>query len=238
MGELNIKFIIENKLLEHLFQPIYHLRNNKIIGYEALIRCKLIDSPYALFQLAKTEAQLSYLDVYSISTAIQYFSEKGYFNKSNLLFLNIYPSTLLTPLFEQTIEKLLKSPNHNIQANKIVFEINESEEIENFCLVGEVISRLKQKGFLFAIDDFGSKGASLQRLVELEVDIIKLDRYFSKDLSNSINKQKIISLLLDYVKCKEKIILEGIESSTDIETSKNLGIQLGQGYLLGKPAKL
>lgn len=99
------------------------------------------------------------------------------------------------------------------------------------------ISVLKKKGFLVASDDTGTRGGSLQRIIELDVDYVKLDRYFSTDLAQSVNKQKVISLLFHFFNDEKRIILEGIETAKDLEVAKSIGIELGQGFLLGRPTE-
>lgn len=100
----------------------------------------------------------------------------------------------------------------------------------------KVVHLLKDKGYAIAIDDFGKGESSLQTVIELEPDFVKLDRYYAVKLSASIKKQNEIQMLLKLCQQKNmKLILEGIEEPTDLAMAKLLGVHLGQGYLLGEP---
>lgn len=120
----------------------------------------------------------------------------------------------------------------------VVLEINENKTVEDFQLLGKIINKLKENGFKFAIDDLGSNDTSLQNVAELDVDYYKVDQYFSKNLSLSFCKQKFISLLLLLIKNNDGFILEGIENEDDYHTAIKIGVQMGQGYFLGKPKRI
>ncbi|GAE25957.1 hypothetical protein JCM9140_1982 [Halalkalibacter wakoensis JCM 9140] len=239
MGQIDpyLTTLINKNMLYHVLQPIYALKSNNIIGYEALLRSKTNDTPVTLFKRAKQTDQLTVLDIYSFSNAIRHFSMMGQFCKPLILFINIYPSTLLSTLFKQALDELLDDPLLFLNPEQVVFEINENEDIHNFSETKKIISVLKKKGFLVASDDTGTRGGSLQRIIELDVDYVKLDRYFSTDLAQSVNKQKVISLLFHFFNDEKRIILEGIETAKDLEVAKSIGIELGQGFLLGRPTE-
>src|SRR5690606_28936871 len=114
--------------------------------------------------------------------------------------------------------------------------INESEKISDIDLLRKAIRFLRTNGFSVALDDLGKGEFSIQTVMELEPDFVKLDRYYSIDLSNSIEKQNEIQMILDV--CQQKniyLVLEGIEEPKDLAMAKKLGVHLGQGYLLGRP---
>lgn len=88
------------------------------------------------------------------------------------------------------------------------------------------------------MDDIGDGTADLKKIVEFMPDYIKMSRYFSKGLATTEKKQRILQLFLEYFGADTKMILEGIENQNDLVCAKNLGVALGQGYLLGKPKEL
>ncbi|MEK4222270.1 EAL domain-containing protein [Bacillus sp. FSL W8-0116] len=149
------------------------------------------------------------------------------------LFINVYPSTIIHPSFPDFLRKLkrIRSSHRNI-----VLEINESEKISDIDLLRKAIHFLRTNGFSVALDDLGKGEFSLYTVMELEPDFVKLDRYYSIDLSISIEKQNEIQMILNV--CQQKniyLVLEGIEEPKDLAMAKKLGVHLGQGYLLGKP---
>ena len=97
---------------------------------------------------------------------------------------------------------------------------------------------IQDLGFRLAIDDLGNGSSSLRKVVELQPDFVKLDKYFSENLSLSIRKQRLIKLLVEFCKGDSQIVLEGIEQKEDHDIGKKLGVDLGQGYYIGKPKPL
>ncbi|OIJ13372.1 hypothetical protein BKP35_09050 [Anaerobacillus arseniciselenatis] len=226
---------LEKQSYYHHFQPIINLKSDKVFGYEAFIRCREYASPEQLFREVSNHHELFLLDTYSIEQAIINFSS---FDHEGLLFLNVFPSTLLNKHFPKFVEKVLD--NRYSLKGRIIFEINESFEEDhlwNFDALNQRINFLHQLECRVAIDDVGKGAASLQRIVELKPDFIKLDRYFSTDISKNKEKQKLVTLFTNY--CNESnLIIEGIETTEDLATIKQLGVTFGQGYYLGKPKML
>ncbi|MGG4444772.1 EAL domain-containing protein [Brevibacillus fortis] len=221
-----------------VFQPLLHLRSGQFFGYEALLRSSTHQSPEFLFRKARSEGHLYELDTLSMKKAIEvYFTNVTSFDHAPLLFINVFPSTLINPAFLSFIsEDLFGSWN-----NRIVLEINEANEEDKMWeirLLGQKIRELRQQGFLIALDDVGSGAASLKKIVEYEPDIVKLDRYFGKQLSSLPNKQKLVSLFVQYCQDQTQLVLEGIEEPEDLSAALELGVPIGQGFLLGHPEPL
>lgn len=224
-------FYIDNSI-KHVYQPIYELSDFTIIGYEAFIRPNdYKDNIENLFLEAKKQNFLYELDTISIKNAVFTFFEKGFTNTK--LFINVFPSTIINPSFIPFFEELMKQVDKPL--NRIVLEINEAEEILDFNQLRKIINILKNKGIMFAIDDFGKGLISIKNVIELEPDIVKLDRFFSSNLFTSEKKQKMIRSLVDYFDDDVILILEGIEQPEELSIAKVLGISIGQGYLIGKP---
>ncbi|GAA0493212.1 hypothetical protein GCM10008986_19600 [Salinibacillus aidingensis] len=230
--------VIEQQLFFHHFQPIMDIQKHKIIGYEGLLRSNYIQNPETLFNTAIETNRLFELDTASIIKAIQTFDEMLVDQVSDVyVFLNVYPSTLLS----RTFLSLLKGafPDGIRSDVHMVLEINESELIHNVPLFNETLTKLQSFGFYIALDDVGKGASTFKRIIELNPDFIKLDKYFARDLHQSPNKQEMIRFFSNYCKKQEiKLVLEGLETRDELETAKMLGITLGQGYFLGKPNQL
>lgn len=230
-----IREIIAKNLFTNVFQPIYHLPSQKIVGYESLLRCPLVKSPDVLFQAAQKQGCVHELDMSSISNSIQTFYSYYKKIKENNLFLsvNVYPSTISFPFFPQFLEKIVAKTSLSNQ--QIILEINESESLRDLSKIMKNIAVLKEKGFVIALDDLGIGEHSLHTLLEIEPAIIKFDHYLAKNLSQNLKKQKVLSYFLDVFNDGEKIILEGIETKEDMICAQTIGIQYAQGYYLSKP---
>ncbi|MFE8698544.1 EAL domain-containing protein [Cytobacillus sp. FJAT-53684] len=232
--------IVDSYEMEHAYQPMWKLDNWQIFGYEALLRLPNTFQNHNVEQFldqARQEGHLYEIDSMSILRAIGSFP----FDSTNaeLLFINIFPSTLLNEQFYQLINHILMY--YPLAKGKIVFEINETKDEEHIWEnheLKEKISFLRKKNFLIALDDIGRGAASLQKIIEFSPDVIKMDRYFSKELSTSKEKQRMLSLLIEYSNQELTLILEGIEKELDLAIAKSLQVPVGQGYLLGRPEKL
>jgi EAL domain-containing protein (putative c-di-GMP-specific phosphodiesterase class I) len=228
----NINTLIETNDFFHFKQGLFCTVSLDKIGYEILLRSNL-GKPDIIFYEAKTVKRLYELEVKSIYKLFKtYFSQERVLKEH--LFINVYPSTLLDDKFQDFAKMILS--HFPIRMNKVVFEIIETEIVENVSLLKERIIFLKSLGFLIAVDDVGKGWSSLSMIIELEPNYLKLDRYFSINLSKSILKQEMIKSILDYAqKFNIQVVLEGIEYSSDLAIAKQLGIPFCQGYLLEKP---
>lgn len=213
--------------ITHLFQPIYRLKDNNIIGYEALLRdaTQLKISPVDIFREAGKDGNLNVLDLISIKTALDSMQ-----NGPDTLFLNIFPSTLL-------LEDFLGWWDIHVPCcGSIVLELLENEAVQDWDSLKRVIGELKARDVKIAVDDMGGGYSFFQRWIELEPDFIKLDRYFAEDLSMSPKKQKTVSSMVDLLSGTAETIIEGIEKEEDLDTAIQLGVSCAQGYLLGRPS--
>lgn len=237
MKDLSIERLISEGDFHHHFQPIYNINNHSIIGYEGLFRSNHHSNPEETFLKAKKEKQLFTLDTQSIQKAFLTYQQAGFSKKEGSLFLNILPSTLLHSNFPSFIKGLINK--EQMESQEIIFEITEHEIISDIQALKYRICELKEYGFKFALDDVGKGYASVGLIVELEPDIIKMDRYFTTNIEASTKKQTIINFFLHYCeKFNVQLILEGIENEIELTVAKSLGLLYGQGFRLGKPALL
>jgi EAL domain-containing protein (putative c-di-GMP-specific phosphodiesterase class I) len=229
---IDIHKLIDSEDFFHYTQGLFCTDTLKKIGDEALIRSK-IGNPELIIRETNAVSRLYELETKSIFKLLKTHFSKEVVIKERL-FINVYPSTILNGQFMDFINEILcYFPNVN---NKVVFEILESEKVENIPLLRERIIALKALGFLFAIDDVGRGWSSLNMIIELEPHYIKLDHYFSINLSKSPLKQEMIKTLLHYAeKFNIQVVIEGIENEVDFATAKLLGIPICQGFLLEKP---
>lgn len=214
--------------MTHWYQPIYQLETGKVFGYEALVRNKPLNnlSPMDIFKQAEKEVCRTTLDCQLLFKAMNSNRDISH----NILFLNIFPSTLLEPWFLSWWDK------HSTTAHPIVLEISESEPVSDWKTLKAITNELRDKGVKIALDDMGAGYSFFQHWVELNPDYVKLDRYYAIDLSKNLLKQRILESLKDLFDGTTEVVLEGIETAEDLKTAKLLGIKYAQGYLLGRPS--
>jgi EAL domain-containing protein (putative c-di-GMP-specific phosphodiesterase class I) len=230
------KVILNDLVFQHVYQPIYELSNSTIFAYEAFLRVGF--NPEAFFQHVSKSNQLFEVDTLSILHSITgFYKDNKSIENLPLLFINVFPSTILNPQFPRFIQFLLKQMDG--KQHQLVLELNEAEEIQDLSLFRKVLSGLRWEGIRFALDDVGKGDSFFPKLIELEPEFIKIDKYLCDHLSLLKSKQKIIQFLVDYGKSSgSNVILEGIEKDLDLEVARSLGVTLGQGFLLSKPLKI
>lgn len=235
MDRETLQLVLENEDFYHVIQPIVNVEKKRVLGYEFLFRSKHVQNIESFFRYAKNMEQLTNLDLKSVKKIFQSIHHE--YSKMNSLywFINIQPQTLIYPHFFKKLYEWIEEKNMNPQS--IVFELNEHAKDVDLGLLKIAVDELKTQGFLIALDDVGKGESSLQTILELEPDIIKVDRYFAKDLSNSHKKQKVISTLMKLIGDDLFMIFEGIENQVDLQIIQELGVSLVQGYYLGKPQK-
>lgn len=229
--------ILVNRHFHNAFQPICQTANWKVYAYESLFRTNEPVNIEAIFQEARRHNRLFDLDILSIKNAVAHF--KPYFEQGIQLFVNIFPSTILHHLFPKFTKKL--AADFPYIRNGLVFEISESKDEEliwDVPFICERIQLIKEYGCFIALDDVGKGATSLQKVIEIQPDYLKLDQYFSLDLYKSKEKQEIVSLFAQFCLNKKGLILEGIEKPEDLAIAKLLNVPLLQGYLLGRPERI
>ncbi|WP_077619712.1 EAL domain-containing protein [Bacillus sinesaloumensis] len=221
----------------HEFQPIMNVKENKPLGFEALVRSNVLPNPAYIFRVARESGKLYEMDCASIQLAIETYLADGYTSEDGKLFLNILPSTILHDSFLDFVKELVKK--NDLSNQEIILEISESEEIGDFKTFVNRTSLLKELDFKIAIDDCGSGYSDIKNFIELDPHYLKLDRYFSKELAACDKKVELIKSVMGFVeKFNSELILEGLEREVDLEIVRSMGIEYAQGYLLGRPASL
>lgn len=222
--------------LYHVFQPIIDLETNEAFGYEMLLRSDEMGTPDKIFKWAEEHNKLFDLDMHSVTIAFHTIHEQiSYFDGLHV-FINILPTTVENPSSLANLKKL--KPLLQSHAQRIVFEITEDKKGAELAARKAMVGNMKKQGFLIALDDLGKGDSTLPNVIELEPNIIKLDRYFADDLTNNIRKQRAIELINQFAGDEAIVILEGLETKEDVTTAKKLGVKYGQGFVLGRPQPL
>ena len=229
--------IILNDELRTLFQPIYRIDSREVMGYEALSRGPegtVFQSPLHLFDTA-AEADLVFeLDRACRLRALR--SAKG-FPAGTMLFVNILPSSMYDPDFAgpgllDTLERLALSPQ------QLVLEITEKYAIENYSLFGEAARSFTEMGISIAVDDIGAGHSGLEKIANLNPKFLKFDMELVRDIDASYVRQEMVKALKSFAdKMGSTIIAEGIERQEELDTLLQLGVDHGQGFLLGRPER-
>ena len=221
-----------------VYEPIVDVSTHTVFGYEALARGpegSELYSPAALFSTATEEDLLFQLDCLCRRSGLDGARDLPGGAK---LFLNVRPTTIYDPAFraEQITETLAAS---KLTPSDVVFEISEQESIANFSIFREVRDYYGKLGFQIALDDVGAGYSSLEAVMELSPEFIKVDRAFVAGIDEDPARQELLRALKAVSNSiGARIIGEGLDTLEELETLGSLGVPFGQGWLFGKPHPL
>ncbi len=229
---IELKNAIKNNKIVPYFQPIVNNKTGKIEKYESLVR--LIDSnnkvvsPYFFLDVAKQTKHYNKITKIMISKTFKKFE-----NKKFDFSINLTVDDILNDDIKNFIYTMLEK--YKI-GSRVVFEIVESESIQNFDQVSNFITNIKKHGCKIAIDDFGTGYSNFEYLVRLNADFIKIDGSMIKDIDKNENSKIVVSTIVSFAKkMNMKTIAEFVENEKILEEIKELGIDYSQGYHFSAP---
>jgi len=226
--EKRINNIIANDFITMHYQPILDFRTNSISGYESLARFN--SDPYVTPDIWFKDALLIGMDEKLEMLAVRSALKLDHLFRDNnhYLSINASPSHILSGALENTIG--------HFECN-VLIEITEHQPIADYSTFQRALQPLRRKGVKLAIDDVGTGYSNLSHILELEPDIIKLDLSLTRDIHKDRKRSALASALCTFSKEIDcEIIAEGIENVNELNKLKELGVNKGQGYFIGRPS--
>ena len=225
------------------YQPIIdykHASQDK--HFELFIRMKdesgNIIQPGAFLPAAERYSLSSRVDCWVIQTAFSWIeASTGSQNQNYCFGINLSGQSLAN---EDMLEFLIKEiEEKKISPVNVYFEITETAAIENFKNAQAFIKKLRKKGFKFALDDFGSGLSSFSYLRNLDVNFLKIDGQFVKNIAqDKINYEMIVAIDRISKTMGIRTIAEFVEDKITEDKLREIGVDFGQGYFYGKPEPL
>jgi len=234
----SLDYIIHNKQIKTVFQPIIALKDGSILGHEALSRltCESeIENPEMLFTMAEEYNRLWDLELLCRTTALEaaYKFMIPPYNKK--LFINVNPNIMHYETFKKGFTKSFLM-QYKILPQNVIFEITERNVIEDMDSFKSTINHYKEQDYQIAIDDAGAGYSGLNLISEVNPNYIKLDMKLIRDVDSDRVKFALVKGMVEFSKVSNIfLIAEGIETYEELNTLVNLGVQYGQGYLIQKP---
>lgn len=229
--------IVNNESLTAYFQPIVDIKHNEIYGYELLSRGVREDGslmyPDILFEKSKRNDYNFKLDRLCRESALKTAATK---KVSQKIFINFIPTSIYDPEFcLKSTEKWAKQLEFD--PSQIVFEVVETESVEDQEHLKRILEFYRSQGFKIALDDVGEGYSGLNMLIELQPDIIKIDRKIITDIHQNKLKQSVYKALYNLSKEQNITVLaEGVETREELQTIQDIGADLVQGYYFAKPS--
>jgi EAL domain-containing protein (putative c-di-GMP-specific phosphodiesterase class I) len=214
------------------YQPIVDLRDQSIFANEALVRG--INGEGALSILAHVNDDNRYrFDQLCRTRAIE---GAAALNMQTHLSINFMPNAVYRPelCIRSTLEAAKK---YDFPIDRLIFETLESQPVDNYRHLTNILREYREFGFKTAIDDFGAGYSGLNLLADFQPDLIKLDMALIRDVDRDRVRQAIVRGIVTI--CAElnvTVIAEGIESAGERDFLADCGIFLMQGYWFAKPA--
>ena len=228
-----LKSAIANDAVIPYFQPIVDLRTGKVQKYEALARLRVGEnetlSPYHFIEVAK-QAKLSGVITGRILEKTLMIAGRVDATFS----VNVSAEDVGSESGREEIYELLE--RHADVAGRIAFEILETEEIDDYEAIAEFIRRIRRYGCGILIDDFGSGYSNFEKLLQLEIDTIKIDGTLIRDVDHNSHAELVVQTIVDFAKGAQLLtVAEFVHSAAVLEKVEALGIDFAQGYYLGEP---
>lgn len=225
-----IEYVINNDALSIVYQPIYNLTTQKIVGFESLSRFNTspIRSPDIWFKEAQQVGLGVALEVKAVQQALQALTVLPH----NLyISVNVSPETIISGAIDAVFEK--------IPLERVILEVTEHAYVSHYGDLATSLSHLRDNGLLLAVDDAGAGYASFRHILSLSPEVIKLDISITRDIHTDSARRALTSAFVGFSEqTNSKIVAEGVETALELEALKSLGVNFAQGYFLGKPMSI
>jgi diguanylate cyclase (GGDEF)-like protein/PAS domain S-box-containing protein len=229
-----IKEAIRKHELELWFQPILNVKTGEIDFHEALLRLRDEPqmTPSAFLGAIHRTGGMPLLDRHVVELATKALSG----NLGTSLSVNIAAQSANDPEFFEHVARLFDF--HGIAYGQVLFEITETALMIEPEKARPFFEMLKEKGFRFALDDFGVGFSSLAYLRHLPIEMLKIDGAFIRDLARQPLNQALVQSINQMAQIlKIQTVAEFVEDRETMEFISQFGFDFAQGYLIGKPAK-
>ena len=224
---------------EMYYQPICIAKNRKFVTAEALIRLTDLEmgpiSPAEFIPIAEQNGTIVRIGNFVLD-AVCDFVEKNDMDSLGLDYIELNLSTVqcLQRDFIETLDRIVTS--HNISPKRLCLEITETASNCAPAVFTENLEKLSKRGYLLALDDFGSGYANLQRMISSSFDIVKFDKDMIQTSCEDDTLKEVLIKLQNVIHTMDsEIVAEGVETAEQYEFLKNNGIDFIQGYYFSKP---
>lgn len=217
------------------FQPIVDIGTGSVFAYEALVRG--VDGQTAGDVLASIDPDMIYkFDQSCRVKAIELAGGLFAPDDGAKLSINFMPNAVYEP--NACIRASLAAAHRvGFDPGRLMFEFTENEPMRDVGHVRRIIEAYRARGFTTAIDDFGAGYAGLGLLADLRPDMLKIDMALIRGIDASASRRAIVNAVLRMADALGiRCVAEGIETAAELQTMREIGIRLCQGYLLARPA--
>ncbi len=226
--------LLEMNLFDYHFQPIIDAKTGEIYAYEALMRpdSSLGMNPLQVLETASLYKRLYDIEKATIFNVMERFSRDFEQFEGRKVFINSIPGYFLNDADNKIV-----SDRYSDYMKYVVFEITEQNSISD-----EELAAIKRVGNVqadnhIAIDDYGTGHSNIVNLMRYTPQIIKIDRFLISNIHKDVNKQMFVKSTIDFARLNNiQVLAEGVETSEELRTVIEFGVDYVQGYYTGRPA--
>lgn len=222
--------------LHAVLQPIVRLASGELFGVECLARAPS-ESPYSnpeiLFAYAGRKDLVAQADLLCVRAGLE---EAKRFGGDGKIFVNLLPRSFSSPHFAERIEALVAESG--VDRSRLVLEITERQTILYPKGLTAALARLRGAGFGLAVDDYGEGVSNLQMVLDLEPDVLKIARHFTRGLERDARRRAVVASTAELARrLGAMTVIEGVENEAELKAARELGVDCAQGYHIAKPAR-
>ena len=233
--EADLRNAIAAKQFHLVFQPLINARNQKLVGFEALIRWnhpqRGFVPPNIFIPVAEESGLMGAIGEWVIDEACH---AAATWPEPITVALNISPKQIILPNLPNIVSEALA--RHKLPGNRLELEVTEGVFLGDNGSTLDVLKRLRQLGVGIALDDFGTGYSSIGYLNKAVFHKLKIDGSFVREAGSRPENVAIIQSIVQLAKSfRMSVTAEGVETAEDFERMRDLGCDTIQGYLFGKP---
>lgn len=238
---MKLREAIDDDRLLLFSQPVVRLSDQKVMHHEILLRLRddegKIVMPGNFIEIAESIGMIKELDMRVVEKLLLYMHQHDQMGRKLRYFVNLSRVSISDVHWVKRFVDMLSVSK--VDPGQLVFEITETAAMSEIDVTLSFIRQLKEMGSRFALDDFGAGFSSFYYLKRFEVDYLKIDGSFIRDLCSDTSNQVFVKALNDVAKGMGKqVIAEWVETPEVLKLLQDIGAQYGQGYLFSKPALL
>ena len=246
--------IVQTKMLDYFFslrkvhrvafQPIVDIRTGELYEYECLFRPEMPMLPQSITSVVQAAISTDRgveLDSYIVTTVLERIGRLEAVARASgkpprRFAINLTPFSLLDPSFEApALGAQVRAAG--LDPRQITIECTEQQSVPEIGVLQRQVRALRKFGFGFAVDDAGAGYASFALIAALRPSVIKIDREIVHGIGHDDAKQALVEAFVSFGRrIGAHLLAEGIERRADLRVLASLSVELGQGYLLGRPA--
>lgn len=225
-----VQAVLDEERLAIVHQPIVGLAGRRILGFECLSRFATEPgrAPDVWYTEADAVGLREDMEIAAIRLAL---ASQERIPAGLYLSINASPATILSSAFLTLLD--------GFRSEDIVIEVTENATVEDYDFLASALQPLRDRGVRLAVDDVGAGYATMQHILQLRPDIIKLDMSLTRDIDSDRPRRALADALIGFAHgTGSQIVAEGVETEAELATLAELGVDAVQGYLTGRPQPL